>query len=324
MKNKIKLFREEFSVAGINYCILSNFDIKNLLLDPQPYNLHINYLIRTKTPSKDFFTISILKNTKKLDIRTSDKKLRISGDINPMFSNGYNPQFGLFGNKGIIHRFILHTLERSTSISAIHAAAIIHPTKHKICIAVGASGSGKSVFTSNALKIGWKLIATEQVLVGINGEIFRGNHHDNTSPKAVNFIENELKDAVIFKEKMLVEPVGSKVFIDLSKYSTDQESLNLKHGNFTLVVLNFGNGQHKSGSKIIDEDFLLRILQQTASEKICSPAIFNNQIFDLNLNGSPENRTTIVNSLIAKSKNKVVLGGDYLDFEKWLKNEYEN
>lgn len=324
MKNKTKLFKEEFSVAGINYCIQSNFDIKNLLFGPQPYNLHINYLIKTKTSSKDFFTISILRSTKKLDIHTSDKKLRISGNIDPMFSNEYNPQFGLFGNKGIIHRFILHTLERSAGISAIHAAAIIHPTKRKVCIAVGASGSGKSVFTSNALKIGWKLIATEQVLVGINGEIFLGNHHDNTSPEAVNFIENELKDAGIFKEKMLVEPVGSKVFIDLSKYSTDQVTFNLKRGNFTLVVLNFGNGQHKSGSKIIDNDFLLRVIQQTASEKICFPTIFNDQIFNLNLSGNPESRTVVINSLIAKAKDTIVLGGNYLDFKRWLKNEYEN
>jgi len=324
MKNKIKLFREEFSVAGINYRIQSNFDVKNLLFNPQPYNLHINYLIKEKTPSKNYFMISILKSTKKLDIQTSNKKLRISGNIDPMFSNDYNPQFGLFGNKGIINRFILHTLEHSAGISTIHAAAIIHPTKHSVCIAVGSSGSGKSVFTSNALKIGWKLIDTEQFLVNANGKVLTGNCYDNVSPKAIKFIENGLEDAVIFKEKMLIEPIDSKVFVNLSKYSTSLNKFRLKQKNFTLIVLNFGNDQHRFGSKIIDNDFLLRVIQQTASEKICYPLIFNDRIFNLNLSGNPESRSIVVNSLIAKAKDKIILGGDYLDFEKWLKDEYEN
>lgn len=324
MKYRVKLFNKEFSVAGINYCIQSNFDVNDLLFLPQPYNLHINYLIEDKVSSRDSFVISIIKSAKKLDICTSHKKLRISGNIDPMFSNNYNQQFGLFGNKGMIHRFILHTLEHSAGISAIHAAAIVHPSKDKVCIAVGSSGSGKSVFTSNALKIGWKLIATEQVLVNFNGEIFKGNLHDNTSPKAIDFIENELKESILFKDKTLVEPVGSKIFIDLSKYSTSKTPLRLKRGNFTLVVLNFGNYLHKAGSKIFDKDFLLRVIQQTASEKICFPLIFNDQIFDLDINGCPKKRTATVNYLIANAKDKIVLGGDYADFETWLKNEYEN
>jgi len=320
----MKLFSEEFSIAKSNYRVISNFDVHSLLFDPQPYNLHINYLIKNKIPQKSFFTISILKSNKKLSIVYSARVLKISGNINPMFTKGYNPQFGLFGNKGLINRFILHTLEHSASISIIHACAIIHPSNNNVCIAIGASGSGKSVFVSNALKIGWGLIATEQVLISTDREVFLGNQYDNVSPKAIDFIEKELKEAVVQKNKTLVEPIGSKIFVDLSKYSTKKISTKLRNGNFTLIVLNFGDYSNKTGSKIIDNDFILREMQYRTSEKICSPIIFNDKIFDLSFNGNPDNRTFIVNSLIAKAKDKIVLGGNYSDFESWLKNEYED
>jgi len=320
----MKLFKEEFSIANINYKIVSNFDVHSLLFDPQPYNLHVNYLIQDKVPRRNAFTISILRNSKRLNVTTLSRELKISGNISPMFSEKYNQQFGLFGNKGLIHRFILHTLEYSGRASVLHAAAVIHPLKGSLYIAVGSSGSGKSVFISNALKIGWKLIATEQVIINTQGRIFQGNQYDNVSPKAVNFIRKKLKEAIVLKTQVLNEPIGSKVFVNLSKYTTDRIYTQLKSGNFTIIVLNFGNQSHKAGSKIVDEDFILRVIQQAASEKISSPIIFGDTIFDLNLDGDAKNRTTLINFLLRKAKDKVILGGDYSDFEKWLKCEYEN
>ena len=58
--------KKEFSIANVNFKIKSNFEIEDLLYEPQPYNLHINYLIKNKVEKGDLLTITIIKNSKKL------------------------------------------------------------------------------------------------------------------------------------------------------------------------------------------------------------------------------------------------------------------
>ena len=122
---------KKFSIAGANFKIKSNFEIESLLYEPQPYNLHINYLIKDKVKKRDIFTIVILRNNKNLSLHVKGRNLTISGKIDAMFEREYNPQFGLFGNKGIIHHFILHTLENYLKFSFLHASAILHPHRKK-------------------------------------------------------------------------------------------------------------------------------------------------------------------------------------------------
>jgi hypothetical protein len=320
----MKLHQINFSIASRNYFIESNFDVRKLLLDPQPYNLHINYSINNQVPGNKFSGIRILKSNKKIAVSVSDGLLEISGDIEPMFKSGYNRQFGLFGNKGLINKFILHTLEKNYATSVLHASAIVHPILKKICIAVGASGSGKSVFVSNAIKAGWGILATEHVLISSELNLYVGNKYDNISPRAVEYFKNNLPAAKIFSSKKLVEPVGSKVFVNLGAYTTPTNLFSLDTYEIVLVVLNFGNKFHKKGSPIRDEDFILRVMQQIASEKINSPVIFDNQIFDIPLYGNAQSRSKVVNHLIEHSHKKIILGGDYSDFSKWLVNEFKS
>ena len=65
-------------------------------------------------------------------------------------------------------------------------------------------------------------------------------------------------------------------------------------------------------------------MQYSSSEKICAPIIFDKNIFKLNMNGNSKNRTTTVNLIIGKANKKIVLGGNYTDFERWLQYEYLN
>lgn len=320
----MSLHKEEFSIAGINYEIISNFDVHNLLWEPQPYNLNINYHLGGRIKNKKVFTIFINNTIGKVRVSTSGKKIKISGNINLMFEKGYNQQFGLFGNKGIINKFILHTLEKYYGITTFHASAIVHPSKLKICIAVGASGSGKSVFVCNAIQSGWKSIATEHVLIGEGRIIFRGNKFDNLSPRSAELYKKDIPSVEIFKDKTLVEPVGSKIFANLAGYSAHSDSYNLEKYDVNLVVLNFMNDSHKAGTSITDKDFLLRTMQQTASEKVVFPAIFSDEILPVKMEGNPIIRSSNINYLIRSSDARVVLGGDHDDFKAWLKIQYEN
>lgn len=315
-----EIFYTGFSVAGISYMISSNIDIENYLFDPQPFNLNLNYLLEKYEGNDPDFEININSNTSKLEVSLSSNKLSIYGDITPMFSDEYNLQFGLFGNKGLIHKFILHTLEIHKGITALHASSVIDPSRKKVCIAIGSSGSGKSVFTSNALRIGWELIATEQVLLDSSMVIFKGNNFDNNSPQAISFVKENLQKAIIHEDKKLREPIGSKVFIDLSKYSMQENliSLNNEEVEVVLVVVNFKNDSHKNSTEITDMDFLLRVVQQISSEKICFPNIFHNQFLDINFNGDPKRRSNTINSLISRADRKIILGGNYNDFADWL------
>lgn len=312
-------YKFNFRITDIDINVESNIDI--FLQEPEPFNLHINYFIQAQNVnrSRKFYKIIILhKEENSIELTFKDDVFTIIGDLSPMLQEGYNKQFSLFGNKGVINRFILHLIETDLNAAVFHGCAVQHPETNKTLIGFGASGSGKSTFIANALKVGWKLIASEHIIIDNKLNIFKGNEYDNVSPLGLDFLRNNLREAVIYSDKKLVEPVGEKVFVNFHKYSISDLSLSLNTAKSTIVVLNFGNNKIPEAMAIQDKDFLLRVLQITSSEKITFPPIFGDTIFKINLNGNCDIRSVVINKLIEHTAGAVVLGGNYESFESYL------
>ena len=313
----------QFSVANLTITVSGDACInKDELFVPQPYNLNIGYSVKESDAqlSQEEVAITLNESTETPIAEKQDSVIDVRANFSAELLPEYNKQFGIFGNKGIINSFILSELEKR-GVSVLHACAVIHPETKHVVIGVGGSGSGKSVLVSNALRDGWQLVATEHVLVNADGRIFAGNTYDNITPLAVDFIKNDLPEAQVFDEKVMTEPIGSKVLADFAPYKFN-EPFQEMNGNFSIAVMKFGDDLFKDGVKVENTDFILRVMQHVASEKISSPIVVNKDILSSELFlGSPKERTDTIQYLLNNSLDTCILGGSYEDIRQWLQRK---
>ncbi len=309
-----------FSIADLAFSLSANFDITDSFLTPQPFNIHHNFLIRTLDPSRNATQyITLHHDTKPLRIKHSMHTLGVSGNLKePDGSTNIDRQIGLFGNNGLINKYILHSLESTNQSVTFHACAVQDPSSKKVYMAFGASGSGKSVIVLSALKAGWQIIATEYVTIDINLVLHAGNYLDNVSSKAIDDFKKNVPNAKINSEKNLKNMFFHKVFVDLSAHAIVEPTIDLNRVDLSIIVLAGSASEHRHGTDITDERLFRRTLQENASEKIMMPLIVNGRIIETDLNGTADVRNEVVEALCKQAKNWLALGGSIQDFDDWL------
>lgn len=319
MKEK---YREWFQIGSLAFEVEANFSLCEWLWEPQPYNLWINYMLTDISQPIKIFHIWLLNELQKeVTVNCSDKNLEVMGDFSCMEEAGYNQQFGLFGNKGILNQYLLHTIEVELGATIFHGCSVRNPLDGRVLIGIGASGSGKSTFISCAVQQGWELLSTEYTIIDTQLRLWNANHYDNVSPVTAEYIEKDLKEAVVYKNKRLMSPLGQKIFVDMRRYANTDLGHPIVPSSVGIVLLDFGNQKIKK-QPLEDRDFFLRILQIFGSEKINSPIIFSNQIYEAPLHGNPVIRSEIIQKIIENCNCKYILGGIQDDFEQYLRFEY--
>lgn len=315
-----------FVVAGIPFlvrCDLPEEKMSDWLSEPQPYNLYIDYDIMTDVE----IAVDCITNPERIIIRdskgTSSFIIGLDGfeicvDVAEMLRHDYNWQFSLFGNKGIVQKYILHTMEKKYKRIVFHGCAIRNPKDGKIIIGLGQSGAGKSVFVATALRNGWEMIATEQVVIDDKMNIYRGNVFDNVSPLSVELLREWLPDARIMDTKRLIEPLGQKVLVDMRKYAIRERKCMIASNKLCIANLNF-RGKATEPSIVADLDYFLRLLQICSSEKISSPTIVKNKLVNVPLSGDADFRQSMVDMFIDSQAERIILSGGFEGFDSYLK-----
>ena len=309
--------KKKYSIAGINFEITLNsnkYKISDLFGEPQPYNLYINYYIK-ENQDENIDERIIVNNSKKTSYEIKQNTFIINTNLNNIILNDYNHQFSIFGNKGIIQKYILHILEKKYNRIVLHGCSLINDN-NDVIIGLGGSGSGKSVLINIGLQRGWKLISTEQTIIDKKMNIYKGNVYDNVSPLSQELISSKLPKAKIFSNKRLIEPLGQKIFVDMNPYviSTDKIKIDLEKLN--IIVVNFnGNDNIRD---IEDTDYLLRVLQISSSEKISFPAIIANELVDFQYLGSSKLRESIIDKLIENKSKRIILSNGFNGFNEFF------
>ena len=308
--------KQKYQICGIVFEIelhSKKYIISDLFEQPEPYNLYINYNILKCSETEKIDEKVIINDTKITSIELNQEGLIINTDISSIVKKDYNHQFSLFGNKGIVQKYILHILESKYNRIVFHGCALINKD-NEIIIGLGQSGSGKSVLINVAIQNGWKLLSTEQTVIDNNMFIFKGNLFDNVSPLSEKLVSEKLPKAVILHDKKLVEPLGQKIFIDLREYEADNDKIKIDFSKLTIINVNF-NGNKKNMNNIEDKDYLLRLFQLSASDKISFPAIIKNSLIDFPYIGDSKVREDIIDILLTSDANKIILSNGFKGFE---------
>ena len=306
--------KKKYQIGGINFEIILNskkYKLTDLFNEPQPYNLYINYYIRedNKLKTDEIIIINDCDDTR---VDYTENIFTININLKKIVTKNYNHQFSLFGNKGIIQKHILNILETKYKCIVFHGCALVNQ-ENEIIIGLGGSGSGKSVLINVAIQKGWQLIATEQTIISKDRYIYKGNIFDNVSPLSEKLVTEKLPKAKVLTDKRLIEPLGQKIFVDMTKYATIRNKLKVDINKLTIINVNF-NGHSDAIIDIEDKDYLLRLLQTSASEKISSPAIIQNELIDFPYYGNAKLRNTIIDDLINSNSKKIILSNGFEGF----------
>ena len=317
--------KQKYQICGIVFEIdlfSKKYVIADLFKEPEPYNLYINYQILKCNGDEKADEIIIINDADNTSVELKQEGFVINTDISSVVKKDYNYQFSLFGNKGIVQKYILHILETKYNRIVFHGCALINKN-NEIIIGLGQSGSGKSVLINVALQNGWELLSTEQTVIDKDMFIYKGNVYDNVSPLSEQLVSEKLIKAVILHEKRLVEPLGQKIFVDMREYETKHNKIKIDFSKLTIINVNF-NGKSKNMDNIEDKDYLLRLFQISASDKISFPAIIKNNLIDFPYIGDARVREDVIDTLIKSDANKIILSNGFTGFKLFFNNKGGN
>lgn len=313
--------KQKYQICGIIFEIdlySKEYMVEDLFGEPEPYNVYINYHIVKYNGDKEADERIIINDTFNTSVALKEESFVINTNISNIIKKDYNHQFSLFGNKGIVQKYILHILEVKYHRIVFHGCALINKD-NEIIIGLGQSGSGKSVLINVALQNGWELLSTEQTVIDDNMFIYKGNVYDNVSPLSEKLVSEKLTKAIILNNKKLIEPLGQKIFVDMRAYETSSNKVKINFDKLTIINVNF-NGKSQNMCNIEDKDYLLRLFQISASDKISFPAIIENNLIDFPYIGSVAVRENVIDTLLKSDAKKIILSNGLEGFELFFYN----
>lgn len=313
--------KQKYQICGIIFEIdlySKEYMVEDLFGEPEPYNVYINYHIVKYNGDKEADERIIINDTFNTSVALKEESFVINTNISNIIKKDYNHQFSLFGNKGIVQKYILHILEVKYHRIVFHGCALINKD-NEIIIGLGQSGSGKSVLINVALQNGWELLSTEQTVIDDNMFIYKGNVYDNVSPLSEKLVSEKLTKAIILNNKKLIEPLGQKIFVDMRAYETSSNKVKINFDKLTIINVNF-NGKSQNMCNIEDKDYLLRLFQISASDKISFPTIIKNNLIDFPYIGSVAVRENVIDTLLKSNAKKIILSNGLEGFELFFYN----
>jgi hypothetical protein len=100
----------------------------------------------------------------------AEGRITVSGPIRELASRASDARFSLWGNQGLLYRYVLYLLEARHRIFSFHACALYSPGDRTLFVVAGGGGSGKTVYLLSGLSRGLRLFSTETVHLELKGE----------------------------------------------------------------------------------------------------------------------------------------------------------
>jgi hypothetical protein len=210
--------------------------------------------------------------------RIAGTKATVEGPLTALTRRASDLRLSLWGNLGLLYRFILYLLEKGRRIYNLHACALYEPAGHRLFVIAGGPGSGKTVYLLSGLEKGLALFSTETVHFrreGRNIRWFMGSLVDNVRVGTLrrHFPEFLRPDMDVPR----VDEWRRKWPIDLSSYRWREDSLvdpeifvlfpRVEEGFRSLLVHNFS-----------DHRELAKSLFANISEKLAESVVLYDRI----------------------------------------------
>ncbi|UCC40810.1 MAG: hypothetical protein JSV96_05040, partial [Candidatus Aminicenantes bacterium] len=96
-------------------------------------------------------------------IEFSAENLKLRGPFLNLTKEASDLRFTLWGNQGLLFRYLLFLLETKHQIFSLHGCALLEEQNNRLYLIIGGAGCGKTVYLLSGLDKGLKLFSAELV-----------------------------------------------------------------------------------------------------------------------------------------------------------------
>ena len=243
-------FKRGIRVCGVTIGLASNNN--SLITDPQYFQSMILQSLLTdvwRVESVPYehvdaeFGIHDLPGAR-MSLRAEGMRLIAEGDFTEAEKSCSDNRYSLFGNLGLLFKYLLMTLERR-GVFSFHASAIYRETENRLVMFVGPAASGKTVFILSAIEQGWKVLTVEMAHCEFRGDdliIHKGALYDNVRvgnltidfPGAIEPLKIKIPD--------VADVWGHKFAIDMNPVAVEVDYLVSPQVSIVFPKVEMGRG----------------------------------------------------------------------------------
>jgi len=227
----------------------------------------------------DFYVTMTDVPGKPVEIQVSDREIQLAGSILQATEQASDLRYTLFGNEGLVFRYILMMLEKKHGIYSLHACSLYNEQANHLYIAAGATGSGKSCLLAKGLELGLKLFSAEMTHFYLDhGPIFyKGAVVDNIRIGNLKYSYPFLLERLKGQLPETDDEWGRKVAVDLREMQTASDTIHSP--KITLILPRVEEGRRNNfTSRLKDKRVMQKALFDNISEKIASNMLLYDSI----------------------------------------------
>ncbi len=278
-------FKRGIRICGAVIGLASNNDF--LINDPQYFESMILQSLLTdvwkieKVPYEDvdaeFWVYDISGKPLSVQSENNGRRLVLEGDFTRAEKSCSDNRYSLFGNIGLLFKYLLVVLERK-GIFSFHASAI-YKDSHLVMF-VGPAASGKTVFILSAIEQGWKVLTVEMTHCELKNNdliIHKGALYDNVRVGNLTVDFPGAIEPLKIKVPQTDNIWGHKFAIDLTPVSVDEDYLVNPNISVVFPKVEMGRGDPEV-AKIPKGGELRRKLFDNLTEKIGSTLLLYDEL----------------------------------------------
>ncbi len=199
----------------------------------------------------DFYIIMLDEPNTPFDISILNRKIILTGSILEATNKASDLRFTLFGNEGLLFRYVLMAMERDHYTYSFHACSLYNEKSNHMYIAPGSAGSGKTCLILKGLELDLKLFSTEMTHFSFNNELtlYKGSLVDNIRVGNLKYSYPLLTKKLNLKLPEVSDEWGEKIAVDLKQKQAKFDTV--EKTNITVILPRIEEGREKS--IVIDE-----------------------------------------------------------------------
>lgn len=175
------------------------------------------------TDDLDFKIVMTERPDTPLKLLVNDKGISLTGPILEATRNCSDLRFTMFGNEGLLFRYVLMSMGKKYDTYSFHACSLYDPRQNRMYIAPGRAGSGKTCLILRGLELGLKIFSTEMTHFSFeNGlTLYKGSLIDNIRVGNLKYSYPTVPEKLNLKLPETPDEWGKKIAVDLSAQQTD-------------------------------------------------------------------------------------------------------
>lgn len=227
----------------------------------------------------DFYIIMLDEPSMPFDITVEDRRIFLTGPILKATNEASDLRFTIFGNEGLVFRYVLMFLEKKYDIYSFHACSLYDEQSNHMYIAPGGAGSGKTCLILKGLELGLKIFSTEMTHFSFeNGlTLYKGSLVDNVRVGNLRYSYPAAAKKLNLKLPETTDEWGKKIPVDLKAEQTKFDST--KKTKITVILPHIEEGRDKCIATDIKNTRVARkALFDNISDKIAAPVVLYDRI----------------------------------------------